>query len=336
MTNPAHHAGDGAPATPSRLRLVTETGGTPTHPVPHGSATGGPSADDPALGDPATGASDGLAGITVNRDPHGVDPFAPILTTPTFSAHSGTPSGYAVELEDASEPTGYRHVGSVSPTYLLLPNAEVRALALEVAAQTHQPYRESGLFWDGKRMMHTVDLLGHTEAVVPGDEHALRLVTMTSYDKSWRYRCMLGVVRFQCSNGTVAGDWFASVDFKHVAAPGTPRAESWRAVVRQAMAVVDEGPEALDRFVGAMRTLKAMRTTDGRLREVWGGLGSLPDVVKGRIVSHYVEHEPEANLYALYQAGTAVLSKRSERATSADVGHLDAFCSAMLQLAERG
>lgn len=300
-----------------------------THPTP----TPMQILDRPRPTPPPTGPAD-LGAITTNRDPNGVDPFAPILVTPTVSEHSGTPSGYAVELADPAEPTGYRHVGTVSENYLLLPNAEVRALALDVAARTNLPYRESGLFWDGKRMMHTVDLLGHTEAVVPGDDHGLRLVTTTSYDKSWRYRCMLGVVRFQCSNGTVAGDWLASVDFKHVAAPGTPRAESWAAVVRQAMDVVDRGPEDLDRFVGAMRALKRTRTTDRRLRAVWRSLSALPDVAKGRIVGRYVAAE-EPTLYGLYNAGTAALSKRGDRATAADLGHLDAFCSAMLDLAER-
>ena len=294
--------------------------------------TRAPLRHEPAQARPGTMAD--LREITVNRDPNGIDPFAPILVTPTVSEHSGTPSGYAVELADASEPTGYRHVGVVSENYLLLPNDRVRALALEVAARTNLPFRETGLFWDGKRMMHTVDLLGHTEAVVPGDDHGLRLVTTTSYDKSWRYRCMLGVVRFQCSNGTVAGDWLASVDFKHVAVPGTPRAESWEAVVHQAMGVVDRGPEDLDRFVGAMRALKRTRTTDRRLRAVWRSLSALPDVAKGRIMDRYVGGE-EATLYGLYNAGTAALSKRGAKATSADVGHLDAFCSAMLALAER-
>ena len=315
MTQSTSHHGDGAPTAAGHLRLVP------------GSAAAGRAAAGPAAPD--------LSEITVNRDPNGVDPFAPVVFTPTYSEHSRTPSGYAVEIEDAAEPTGFRHVGAVGPNYLVLPNLDVRNLALEVASRTHLPFRESGLFWDGKRMMHTVDLLGHSEAVVPGDDHGLRLVTMTSYDRSWKYRCMLGVVRFQCSNGTVLpdSDWLASVDFRHVAAPGSPKAASWRAVVRQAMDVVDEGPEALDRFVGAMRVLKSMRTTDGRLREVWGALSSLPDGVKGRILTEYVEHERDGNLYSLYNAGTAVLSKRGEKATAADVGHLGAFCEAMLGLA---
>ena len=275
---------------------------------------------------------DDLASITVNRDPNGVDPFAPILVTPTHSVNSGTPSGFAVELADAVEPTGYRHVGTVSESYLLLPNRQVRDLALEIADQTNMAYRESGLFWDGKRMMHTVDLLGHTEAVEPGDDHALRLVTMTSYDKSWRYSCRLGAVRFQCTNGTVAGEFFASCSFKHVY--GVEAGGAWADVVRQAMSVIDRAPEDLDRFVTAMRVLKRARVTDGRLRDVWKALPSLGDSIKGRIMSRYVEHE-EPTLYGVYNAGTAALSKRGEKTTAADIGHLDAFCSAMLDIAGR-
>ena len=135
------------------LHLLHTNGATAPQPSPHV-----PDAERP----------EDLAQITINRDPNGVDPFAPILVTPTHSANSGTPSGFAVELADEAEPTGYRHVGNVSDKYLLLPNRQVRDLALEIASQTNMAFRESGLFWDGKRMMHTVDLLGHTEAVEPG------------------------------------------------------------------------------------------------------------------------------------------------------------------------
>ena len=275
-----------------------------------------------------------LSEITVNRDPNGVDPFAPILVTPTFSANSNTRSGFAVELADPAEKTGYRHVGNVSENYLLLPNDQVRALAVEIAMQTGMPFKESGLFWDGRKLMHTITFLGHTEAVVPGDEHGLQLVTMTSYDKSWRYRCMLGIIRFACSNGTVAGDFLASTSFKHIAAAGDPKADSWQHVVREGLGVIDHGPDDLGRFVEAMRVLKGMRMTDGRLREVWASLPTIGDSIKGRIMSRYVGHE-EASLYGFYQAGTASLSKRGDKATAADVGHLDTFCSALLDLAGR-
>lgn len=54
------------------------------------------------------------------------------------------------------------------------------------------------ILWDGKRFMHTVDFLGVSEDVEPGDGHGLRLIPISSYNKSWRYSSRLVLVRFQC------------------------------------------------------------------------------------------------------------------------------------------
>ncbi len=69
-------------------------------------------------------------GITINCTKTGISPFVPIVKTPTYSAHSGTLSGYSVEIEDPEADTGFRCVGTVSPSYLLLTNEEVRNLAI--------------------------------------------------------------------------------------------------------------------------------------------------------------------------------------------------------------
>ena len=274
------------------------------------------------------------AGITVNRSKGNLDPFAPILKSPTYSEHSGTHSGYAVEIADPAAPTGFRHVGSVSRNYLLLSNEEVRELAIEIAIQSRLPFKESLIYWDGSRFLHRIDFLGHTEAVEPGDEIALSLVTMSSYDKSWRYRCALGAFRLVCENGCLAGDFFGDVNFKHVTSTGDPKEDSWRGIVRQGLSVIDRAPDDIDRFVQAMRVLKGARMTDARLREVWRALPGLGHSVKGRILDRYVEAE-EATMYGLFNAGTWAFSHRGEKTTAADFGNNDDFSTAMLALAER-
>ena len=274
-----------------------------------------------------------LDGITINRTKSGISPFTPILKTPTYSQNSGTHSGFAVEIEDPAAPTGYRHVGNVSRNYLLLSNEEVRELAVEIALQSGLPFKESRIFWDGSRFCHVVDFVSTGEAVSPGDEIGLSLVTQSSYDKSWRYRCALMAKRWVCDNGAISGEFFADVSFKHVTSEGDPKEDSWQDIVRQAMAVIDRAPDDLHRFVAAMRALKAARMTDGRLREVWRSLPGLGDSVKGQILSRYVDAE-EASLYGLFQAGTWLFSHR-EKMTAADWSHNDAFTTAMLGLAER-
>ena len=301
------------------------------------------------LGDIAVTASgdDGLGGITINRTKRGISPFVPIIKTPTYSEHSGTHSGYSVEIEDEDSETGYRHVGNVSKHYLLLSNEEVRELAVEIAMQSGLPFKESRIFWDGARFCHVVDFLGSdvTEEVEPGDAVGLSLITRSSYDKSWRYECALMGRRFVCDNGAISGEFFARVSFKHLAPGGHagsghpgdgngdgPKEESWKGIVRQGMSVIDRAPADLGRYVAMLRRLKAARMTDARLREVWTALPGIGDSIKGQIMSRYVAEE-EPSLYGLFQAGTWLFSHR-EKMTAADFQHNDAFSSSLLRIAE--
>ena len=271
-----------------------------------------------------------IDGITINRTKTGISPFVPILKTPTYSRNSGTHSGYAVEIEDASAPTGYTHVGNVSQNYLLLSNEEVRDLAVEIAFQSGIPFKESRIFWDGARFCHIIDFL-ETEAVEPGDEIGLSLITRSSYDKSWRYECALMGTRFVCDNGAISGEFFARVSFKHTTSGSDPKDDSWRDIVRQGMSVIDHAPHDLSRYVQALRQLKGARMTDGRLRDVWRAMPAIGDSVKGQILSRYVDHE-EPTLYGLFQAATWLFTHR-EKLTAADFANNDAATTAMLRYA---
>lgn len=274
-----------------------------------------------------------LDGITINRTKTGISPFVPIIKTPTYSQNSGTHSGYSVEIEDPSTATGFRHVGNVSKNYLLLSNEEVRDLALEIARKSGMPFKESRIFWDGAKFCHIVDFQ-HREAEDLGGI-GLSLITRSSYDKSWRYDCALMGKRFVCDNGALSGEFFARISFKHLSSSkeDAPRDETWQAIVRQGMSVIDHAPRDLKRFVEAMRTLKSARMTDGRLREVWKSIPTIGDSVKGQIVSRYVEKE-EGNLFGLFQAGTWLFSHR-KKMTAADFSNNEVFTTALLEYALR-
>jgi hypothetical protein len=264
-----------------------------------------------------------------------LSPFVPIVKTPTYSEHSGTHSGYSVEIEDPTAETGYRHVGTVSRSYLLLTNEEVRELAVEIALQSGMPFQESRIFWDGSRFCHVIDFLDREADDLGGI--GLSLITRSSYDKSWRFECALMGKRFVCDNGAISGEFFARVSFKHIANGGGTaddgdRDETWKDVVRQGMSVIDRAPADLGRYVAMLRRLKGARMTDPRLREVWLSLPSLGDSIKGRIMSRYVEAE-EPTLFGLFQAGTWLFSHR-EKLNAADFQNNDAFTSSLLRFAQ--
>lgn len=269
-----------------------------------------------------------IDGITINRTKTGISPFVPIVKTPTYSAHSGTLSGYSVEIEDPGAETGHRCVGTVSPNYLLLTNEQVRDLALEIAGQAGMAHRESRIFWDGARFLHVVDFIEDAVELVDGDAVGLSLVTRSSYDKSWRFEMALMGKRFVCDNGVISGEFFARVGFKHMERQETV----WQAVVRQAMAVIQDAPVSLARFVAGLRALRRASMTDELLRHVWRLYPSIGDGIKGQIMSRYVEHE-EPTLFGFLNAGTNVFWHR-EKMTASDFANNDVFSTALLNYAQ--
>ena len=268
-------------------------------------------------------------GITINRTQKGISPFVPIVKTPTYSAHSGTLSGYSVEIEDPDRETGYRCVGTVSPSYLLLTNEEVRSLALEVATRSKMAFKESRIFWDGSRFLHVVDFLGEKEEVVGGDEVGLSLVTRSSYDKSWRFEMALMGKRFLCDNGVISGEFFARIGFRH--RENADQTSDWKYAVHEAMSVIQEAPSNLTRFVEGLRILKSIAMSDRHLRNIWSLYPGIGDAIKGQIVSRYVEAE-EPTLYGFFNAGTNVFWHR-QRMTASDFNNNDLFSTEMLRYA---
>lgn len=268
-----------------------------------------------------------LEAITINRDKHEVSPFAPIIRTPNFAHNSGNLTGFSVEIEDRSFPSGYRHLGNVSDNYLLLSNREVRELAVEIAVQSGLPFKESRIFWDGARFLHVIDFL-QSEEVTECDEVGLGLITKSSYDQSWRYECSLMGKRFVCDNGMIAGEFFARIGFKHL--KPDDESQNWREIVKAGLSMIDRAPEELERFAEGLRALRRAEMTDALLREVWPLFPTIGDGIKGQILSRYVSHE-EATLYGFLNAGTNVFWHRShKRMTGADFNHNDAFVSGLL------
>ena len=206
----------------------------------------------------ASGA-DGLGAITINRTKGGISPFVPIVKTPTYAENSGNLTGYAVEIEDPAAETGYRHLGNVSAGYLLLPNDEVRALALEVAVRSGLPFKESRIFWDGARFAHVIDFIGEgaTEEVAPGDGVGLSLVTRSSYDKSWRYESRADGEAVRLRQRGALGGVLRPRRVPPRERAGVRGLAAWKDVVREGLALVDRAPDDLHRFAAGLRALRS-------------------------------------------------------------------------------
>ena len=271
---------------------------------------------------------DGLP--VVNRTKTLISPFAPILKTPTISENSGQQTGYAIEIEDDAAPHGFRHMGNVSDKYLLLPNAEVRDLGLEIAESSGLPYRESRAFFDGGRFAHIIDFGEQVAQDVSArgdgsDPVGLSLVLRSSYDTSWKFEAALMGKRFLCDNGLLSGEYFARVSFKHTTGSAS---EDWRSVVREGLKLVHRAPHDLAAFCGALRALRQAQTSDRRLREVLSLFPQFGDSLVGKIMRRYSEHE-EPTLFGVMQAGTQVLW-HDPKQTASSWAHNDALVTGLV------
>jgi hypothetical protein len=276
-----------------------------------------------------------MAGVLVNRSRNDDGPFVPIVKTPTHSQNSGNLTGYAVEIADPRRDSGFRHVGNVSESYLLMNNLDVRRLALEVANRTGLGYKEAKAFWDGSRFLHVIEF-DKTEDVVHGDPVALSLITKSSYDKSWRFDMAIGAIRLACLNGMISGTYFNRVTFKHVSGQtlgsGLHIDEgTWEQTVLQGLSIMERSGPDLSRFVRGLRRLHGAEMTDALLRDVWQHVPKLGDGLRGKIMERYLTSE-DPTLYGLFNGGTNVLW-HNDKQTAADFNNNDAWTTAMLDYA---
>ena len=271
-----------------------------------------------------------LDGITINRTKSKIDPFIEIRKERLVDKLTGAPSrAFAVWVPDPDKPEGWRDMGTVSESYLLLTNKEVRQLALDVAGESGLPHRESRIFWDGARFAHIIDFVETQEEIAEGERVGLSLITRTSYDRSWKFEAALMGKRFVCDNGVLSGEFFARVSFKHTQNGGGDSGQ-WKDIVRQGLSVISQAGDNMQRFVEGLRLLRQHPMTNEHLRTLWGRL-KLGDTLMGKIMRRYVRHE-EATLYGFLNAGTSVFW-HNKKMTSADFANNDTFATALIKYA---
>ena len=268
-----------------------------------------------------------LDGITINRTKSGISPFVPIIKTPNYAENSGNLTGYSVEIEDPETKTGYRHIGNVSKNYLLLSNEDVRALSVEIAMQSGLPFKETRIFWDGSRFLHVIDFEA-SESLDDDEEIRINHKTRSSYDKTWRYEIALMGKRFVCDNGMISGEFFARVSFKHQKNV-TNQDETWQEIVREGLAIIDQAPDQLHRFVETLRRLRATPMTETLLRDVWQRFPTIRDSLMAQGMTRYVTHE-EPTLYGFLNAGTNILW-HSKRITKSSFHTNEQFVNILLE-----
>lgn len=256
------------------------------------------------------------------------DPYAAIEKRRLAAPDGMKSSAYTVRLADPADASGWREVGVVSESYLLVPNDDVRDLAYEVADRSGLGFEEERTFFDGRRygLFLTAREHGLVE-VAPGDAVGLGMAFQNSYDGSQRLAASLFIHRLACSNGMIVPTLFRRVAFKH-----DPSGAHWEQEVARALSMLTTAHLGLQRFAEAARALSAMRVTAGRLREVRRDvLAKLPVSTWGRVIDQFLAHEA-LDGWGLLNAASAVLW-HDEKPTVATFRHNEYAATGLVEYA---
>lgn len=256
------------------------------------------------------------------------DPYAPIEKRSLWTTDSMRSRGFSVRAADPTQASGWRECGVVSADYLVIPNADARDLALEIAGRSGLRFTEEKVFFDGKR--YALSLVAKDDALVEtrvGDYVGVGLQIENSYDGSRRFSASLFAYRLACANGMLVPSLFQRVTFKH-----TRASAGWEDDALQALAMIHAAPAGLARFAEAARALSSMRVSASRLREIRErALPKLPVTLWGKTVDRFLLHE-ELDGFGLLNAVTNV-TWHDEKAAASTYAHNEYAATALIEYA---
>ena len=268
---------------------------------------------------------------TTKTSSKALDPYASIEKAPLYARDSMKSRGVSVRLADAEAPVGWREVGVVSPSYLLVPNTEVRDMAADIAEASGLGWVEDRLFFDGRRYFY--GLVADPEIVYAevtvGDVLGIGLLFENSYDGSRRLAASLYVHRLACANGMLAPTRLARVRFKH-----SRGSASWRSELGRALAMLGAAPRLLASFAASAARLARHELGTLELAAIrQGPLAGLPVSLWGKVVDRYLADEDPTG-WGLLNAATACVW-HAERQTVADFAHNETATAGLLRYADR-
>ncbi len=208
-----------------------------------------------------------------------------------------------------------KEVAVVSSDYLLVSNKECRDLQDEFASKTGIPFSESKVMFNGKSYARFLKTDQFTQSVSVGDDIALGLYAMNSYDGSVKLQFGLYAERLICSNGMVSKSIFESYVFKHDKANQT-----WAEKLNESFQILYVGyaESNLKDFVGHLRSMSQTGIDLNCLADIRKNeLKQLPISTWGHVVDQFITQE-EHTKYGLYNAVTHELWHKDDT-SAADI-----------------
>ena len=243
-----------------------------------------------------------------------MNPYLPIRKVP-LDYNGISSSAYAVQMqkEDPTAGNGWKEVGVVGHSYMLLPNEEVKNAAHQVAEECKIDFVHDKTFFNGRNFVYSMKSQHVAGEVKAGDDVALGMQFWNSYDGSKAFGFAMMLYRLICTNGMMSKDHFNTYRFKH-----EPKSEDWGDSLEQVTTNINNlvsGTYQLDDLIKSLRKLNALHvSTDelGRIRH--DHLQEIPVSIWGQIVDLFTNPDQtgteDTNTYTGWQllnAGTDLL-----------------------------
>jgi hypothetical protein len=233
------------------------------------------------------------------------DPYAPIRKKEGIT-ESGNRVGYGIEIEVKDEIglPRWEIVGSVKENYLLIPNSDMRDLAMDIVDKSPWEFKQDTLMFNGTSYVLTLDVMDEEamSEVSAGDMLGFGLMFRNSYNGSTSASVGLYMKQLVCGNGMISTTFFRQHKFRH-----SVNNANWEEDAREALSIVNSAPGKVRDFAERMSELKNTKVDQAFLKRLRKGPAKvLPQGTWGAIMTRWAEKE-EDNAYGVLNASTNVL-----------------------------
>ena len=237
-----------------------------------------------------------------------MNPYLPIRKVP-LDYNGISSSAFAVQMqkEDPTAGNGWKEVGVVGHSYMLLPNEEVKNAAHQVAEECKIDFVHDKTFFNGRNFVYSMKSQHVAGEVKAGDDVALGMQFWNSYDGSKAFGFAMMLYRLVCTKGMMSKDHFNTYRFKH-----EPKSEDWGDSLEQVVTNINNlvnGTYQLDDLIKNLRKLSALEVTMDVLGDVrHNHLQEIPVSIWGQIVDRFTHTSKEDySGWNLLNAGTDLL-----------------------------
>ena len=237
-----------------------------------------------------------------------MNPYLPIRKVP-LDYNGIQSSAFAVQMqkEDPTAGNGWKEVGVVGNSYMLLPNEEVKNAAHQVAEECKIDFVHDKTFFNGRNFVYSMKSQHVAGEVKAGDDVALGMQFWNSYDGSKAFGFAMMLYRLICTNGMMSKDHFNTYRFKH-----EPKSENWEENLVQVVTNINNlvnGTQHLEELILNLRKLSTLDVTMDVLGDLrHNHLQEIPVSIWGQIVDRFTQTSKEDySGWNLLNAGTDLL-----------------------------